>query len=102
MLSIQAVRRPSHSNIVPPPAIIAQKWAPATAIKSVAWMIVIGDALHNFMDGLSIGSAYTESPPAGLGISLAIFSEELPHELGNKHNDDIYIHENMEQKLALL
>ena len=55
---------------------------------SVAWMILLGDAIHNFMDGVAIGVAFTEKFPSGLygGIStsIAILCHELPHELG-KH-----------------
>lgn len=52
-------------------------------IKPVAWMIVFGDGVHNFMDGLSIGAAFTGSILAGVSVSIAIFCEELPHELGD-------------------
>ena len=54
--------------------------------KSVVWMVLIGDAIHNFMDGVAIGVAFTEDWPSGLhgGIStsIAILCHELPHELG--------------------
>lgn len=55
----------------------------AEPIKPVAWMIVFGDGVHNFMDGLSIGAAFTGSILAGVSVSIAIFCEELPHELGD-------------------
>ena len=51
-------------------------------IAPVAWMILIGDALHNFIDGLAIGASYSSSIFIGVSASLAIFCEELPHELG--------------------
>lgn len=53
-------------------------------IKTVAWMIIFGDALHNFIDGLSIGAAFTSSVMTGISVSLAVICEELPHELGKK------------------
>lgn len=46
-------------------------------------MIMIGDALHNFVDGISIGAAFTEDTYLGISVSLAVVCEELPHELGN-------------------
>lgn len=52
-------------------------------VAPVAWMIIFGDGLHNFIDGVSIGAAFTESILAGVSVSVAILCEELPHELGN-------------------
>ena len=56
-------------------------------ISAVAWMIIIGDALHNAGDGLAIGAAFSEGGTSGIsgGIStsIAVFCHELPHELGN-------------------
>lgn len=51
-------------------------------VAPVAWMIIFGDGLHNFIDGVSIGAAFTESILAGVSVSVAILCEELPHELG--------------------
>uniref|UniRef100_A0A914X754 Uncharacterized protein n=1 Tax=Plectus sambesii TaxID=2011161 RepID=A0A914X754_9BILA len=52
-------------------------------IANVAWMVIFGDALHNFIDGLSIGAAFVESLLAGISISIAVICEEVPHELGD-------------------
>ena len=51
-------------------------------VAPVAWMIIFGDSLHNFIDGLSIGAAFTESILKGVSICLAVICEEFPHELG--------------------
>jgi len=45
-------------------------------------MIIFGDALHNFVDGLSIGAGITQSLTLGVSIAIAVLCEELPHELG--------------------
>uniref|UniRef100_A0A0N4UK30 Zinc transporter ZIP8 n=1 Tax=Dracunculus medinensis TaxID=318479 RepID=A0A0N4UK30_DRAME len=54
-----------------------------SAIKTVAWMIIFGDGLHNFIDGVSIGAAFNESLISGFSVSVAVFAEEFPHELGD-------------------
>ena len=48
----------------------------------VAWMVMVGDAIHNFVDGMAIGAAFTESNFLGISIGIAVVCEELPHELG--------------------
>lgn len=52
-------------------------------IAPVAWMIIIGDGLHNFIDGLSIGAAFSDSIVLGMSTSVAVIFEEFPHELGD-------------------
>ena len=52
-------------------------------IATVAWMIIFGDGIHNFIDGLSIGAAFSESILTGISVSLAVLAEEFPHELGD-------------------
>lgn len=56
---------------------------PGGGLAAVAWMVVLGDGLHNFVDGMSIGAGYTQSIGTGVSISLAIACEEFPHELGD-------------------
>jgi len=52
-------------------------------IATVAWMIIFGDGIHNFIDGLSIGAAFSESVLTGISVSVAVLCEEFPHELGD-------------------
>ncbi|KAJ1525718.1 hypothetical protein ONE63_008928 [Megalurothrips usitatus] len=54
-----------------------------SAIATVAWMVIFGDGLHNFIDGLSIGAAFNKSILTGISISVAVVCEEFPHELGD-------------------
>ncbi|RWS07983.1 hypothetical protein B4U79_10766 [Dinothrombium tinctorium] len=54
-----------------------------TSISTVAWMIIFGDGFHNFIDGLSIGAAFSKSILSGISISVAVICEEFPHELGD-------------------
>ncbi|VDD95291.1 unnamed protein product [Enterobius vermicularis] len=68
-------------------------------IASVAWLVVFGDGLHNFIDGLSIGAAFSESLLDGISISIAVLCEEVPHELGDCA---ILINSGMSRKKALI
>ncbi|XP_055387175.1 zinc transporter foi [Condylostylus longicornis] len=49
----------------------------------VAFMVVIGDGLHNLTDGLAIGAAFAADPVTGMATAFAVLCHELPHELGD-------------------
>ena len=51
-------------------------------ISSVAWMVIVGDGIHNLADGLAIGAAFTSGFVSGFSTTLAVFCHELPHEVG--------------------
>lgn len=51
--------------------------------KSFMFMIITGDGLHNFFDGIAIGVSYGGSLAVGLSTSIAILCHELPHEIGD-------------------
>ncbi|XP_033011870.1 zinc transporter ZIP4 [Lacerta agilis] len=52
-------------------------------LRMLPYMITIGDAIHNFADGLAVGAAFSSSWKTGLATSLAVLCHELPHELGD-------------------
>lgn len=45
-------------------------------------LIVIGDIMHNAIDGLAIGAAFLVSLPTGVITALAVSTHEIPKELG--------------------
>lgn len=67
---LESIRNPNKNSIK------------LTRTRAVAWMIVLGDASLNFIDGLSIGAAFDRNILAGISISVAVMLEEVPHRLG--------------------
>ncbi|XP_050422231.1 metal cation symporter ZIP8-like [Adelges cooleyi] len=52
-------------------------------ISPLALLVLFGDSLHNIIDGMSIGAAFSENVATGISISIAIACEEFPHEIGD-------------------
>ncbi|XP_027845360.1 metal cation symporter ZIP8-like isoform X2 [Aphis gossypii] len=52
-------------------------------ISTLALLVLFGDSLHNIIDGMSIGAAFSENVTTGISISVAIACEEFPHEIGD-------------------
>jgi zinc and cadmium transporter len=47
------------------------------------WMILVGDGLHNFTDGILVAAAFLADPKLGLVTALAIIAHEIPQEIGD-------------------
>lgn len=52
-------------------------------IKFLGYMNLIGDGLHNFVDGVVIAASYLASIPLGLATTIAVIFHEVPQELGD-------------------
>jgi len=46
-------------------------------------MILIGDSLHNFVDGVAIAVAFNSSITLGMATSVAVIAHEVPQEVGD-------------------
>ena len=79
------MERPDNSDQRPSVDTIREleKSTHGSKVATVAWMIIFGDGVHNFIDGLSIGAAFSESTLTGISVSAAVLCEEFPHELGD-------------------
>ena len=68
-------------------------------IHPVSCLILLGDGIHNFVDGLIIAAGFLISPEFGVITSLLIFLHEIPQELGDFA---VLVYYGMERKKALL
>ena len=46
-------------------------------------LILIGDAFHNFVDGVVIAAAFLTSVPLGIAVAIAVIAHEIPQEVGD-------------------
>lgn len=51
--------------------------------ESLPALIILGDSLHNFLDGIAIAVAYVADPGLGLTTALAVAAHEVPQEIGD-------------------
>ena len=63
------------------------------------YMNLIGDAVHNFIDGLIISASFIISIPLGLTTTIAIAAHEIPQEIGDF---GVLIYGGFEKKKAIV
>src|SRR3989338_6296520 len=68
-------------------------------VHSFATMNLIGDAFHNFLDGLIIAASYIVSIPLGIITTFAVILHEIPQEIGDF---GILLHGGFSKRKALL
>jgi zinc and cadmium transporter len=51
--------------------------------KSAGTLIIVGDSIHNFVDGVLIAAAFLTDVKLGIVTSLAVAAHEIPQEVGD-------------------
>ena len=52
-------------------------------VKSSIPLVIIGDTIHNFIDGVAIAATYLINPGLGIITTVSTFLHEVPHEIGD-------------------
>lgn len=68
-------------------------------VKPVGPIVLIGDGVHNLLDGIIIGASFLISPEVGIATTIAIALHEIPQEIGDFA---ILLHAGYSKKKALL
>lgn len=53
------------------------------AVHPIGKLVLFSDGVHNFIDGLIIGSSYLVSVEAGIATTIAVILHEIPQEIGD-------------------
>jgi zinc and cadmium transporter len=69
------------------------------AAKSAGALIILGDGIHNFVDGVLIAAAFLTDVQLGIVTSLAVAAHEIPQEVGDFA---ILLHSGYSKSKALL
>ena len=51
--------------------------------KAIIPLVIIGDTMHNFTDGVAIAATFLISVPLGIVTALAVAAHEIPQEIGD-------------------
>ncbi len=68
-------------------------------VHPVSYLILFGDGIHNFIDGIIIGVSFLVSIPFGVITTLLIIGHEIPQELGDF---GVLVHGGFSKKKALM
>ena len=52
-------------------------------VHPVGYLNLIGDCMHNFLDGVIIAAAFLESTHLGVAVTVVILAHEVPQEIGD-------------------
>jgi len=68
-------------------------------IKSIAYVVLFGDGVHNLIDGAAIAATFLTSFPLGVVTTVAVILHEIPQEIGDF---GALIYSGMRRRKALL
>lgn len=51
--------------------------------RAILPLIIIGDTIHNFLDGIVIAATFMVNIPLGIATTFAVFAHEIPQEIGD-------------------
>ena len=68
-------------------------------VKPTVPLIIVGDSVHNFIDGVVIAATFLVSIPLGIVTTLAVAAHEIPQEIGDF---GILLHKGMKRKKIIL
>jgi len=72
---------------------------PEIVNKALVLNNILGDSLHNFLDGIAIAASFGIGFPIGVATTIAILTHELPQELAEY---GVLVHAGLRKKHALL
>lgn len=61
----------------------ARATKPGRRVAPFAWMNIVGDGVHNFLDGIVLAAAFSVDLALGLATTVAVILHEIPQELGD-------------------
>jgi len=67
--------------------------------RAAASLVLVGDAVHNFIDGVMIGAAVLTSLPLAVSTTVAVAAHEIPQEVGDFA---VLLHAGYSRRRALL
>lgn len=51
--------------------------------KASTYLVLLGDGIHNFIDGIAITTAFLTNTPLGIATSLSVAAHEIPQEIAD-------------------
>ncbi|MBP9719520.1 MAG: ZIP family metal transporter, partial [Candidatus Levybacteria bacterium] len=67
--------------------------------KTTVPLIIVGDTIHNFLDGIVIALTFLVSIPLGIVTTLAVAAHEIPQEIGDF---GLLLHKGLSRKKVIL